>query len=446
MLERMEEHKLLRNMEGNYYGSVAQPHLMGQPSQPMMNAYPGVNTMYGPPPSQSMGAAPFVAPVSPYPNLNSSLAAPTYPPVGMDSPSAPLLGPGAIGPTAPSSDMFGPVPGYEGIGDNSGRFLPPPPPALIPGPAVPSPENAEWTIPCISEDAAKEAFLQYAKESCCYGTSPAQDMVFKEFTSFNTYRYRLETFTESREFNWQTKPFDGHAADVGVHGTPPQPWDIPVQYPALFKDDEKKMPVPGTSSIKTCPQCMGIGKTTCTKCAGTGRVQCTWCHGTGHRDGEDSCSTCQGHGTESCRTCSGAMQCCQGCSGKGKVVNFIQLTVTWKNNIFEFVADHNSDFQTDLFKKVTGEKLFTDEQHLVSPLVTFPKQSINKASQDGQNEHYNTFSSTSRILRQRQTIELLPLTKVHYTWKENPYSYFVYGRENKVYTTNYPQKCCCVLL
>ncbi|XP_018114516.1 protein SSUH2 homolog isoform X2 [Xenopus laevis] len=405
--------------------------------------------MYAPPPSQPMGAAPFVAPVNPYPNnLNSNFAAPHYPPVGMDNPSVPLLSAGALGPTAPSSDMFGPVPGYEGMntGDNSGRFLPPPPPALIPGPARPSPENAEWAIPNITEDAAKEAFLQYAKESCCYGTSAAKEMVFKEFNPFNTYRYRLETFTEARAFDWQIKPFDGHSTDLGAYGPPPQPWDIPVPCSTLFKDDEKKMPVPGTSSVKTCPQCMGIGKTVCTKCAGTGRVKCTWCHGTGKHVDDEQCSTCSGNGTESCRSCSGAMQCCEGCSGKGKVVNYIQLTVTWRNNIFEFVADHNSDFPTDNFKKVTGEKIFTDEQHLVPPLVTFPKQSINKASQDGQNEHYSKFNSTSRILKQRQTIELLPLTKVNYTWKGNPYSYFVYGRENKVYTTNYPQKCCCVLL
>ncbi|KAG8436061.1 hypothetical protein GDO86_007241 [Hymenochirus boettgeri] len=430
-------------MEGANYGA------MNTGYQPMVNPSvnytlpAGANNMYGPPPSQMAGALAFMPPANPYP-MNSSVAAPPYAPVFMDNPSVPLLSAGSPGATAPPSEMFGPLPGYEGIGGNDGRFLPPPPPPLVPGPVQPA-TNPEWIIPTISEDVAKEAFLEYARSKCCYGTSPATEMVFKEFQAFNTYRYRLETYTESRAFEWKTEPFKGQKADAGIYGNPPQPWDIPVQLATFFKDEEKKIPVPGTCSIQTCPQCIGTGKTACSRCHGTGRVQCSWCHGTGHRTGEEDCSSCN-NGTVVCSSCSGGKQSCNGCSGKGKIANFIQLIVTWKNNIFEFVADHNSEFPTDHFKKVNGEKLFSDEQPLVPPIISFPAQSINQASQDALQNHYSEFSSTKRMLRQRQTIELLPLTKVHYNWKETAHSYFVYGKENKVYTADYPQTCCCTIL
>ncbi|KAE8612089.1 hypothetical protein XENTR_v10012717 [Xenopus tropicalis] len=430
----MEKHKLLGNMEETCYGSVHQktpqpmsesPH-SGSPSQPMDTA--------------------FLVPLSPYSNNpGSSQAAPPYQSVGRDSPTVLLLGAGAqdmMVPTVSPSDMFDPIPGYEGLtNDNSERFVPPPLSAMIPGPVQPAPVDPEWIIPCITKDAAKEAFVEYAIKDCCYGTLPAQEMRFREFDPLNVYFYRLETFTESRTIERRTKPFDGHTVDSRVYGTPPQPWDIPVPYPALFKNEEKKIPIPGTSSLKTCPQCIGVGKIFCTKCTGTGWVKCGSCLGTGRRQGGDQCYSCSIYGTKSCGSCSKGKLNCDGCSGTGKIVNFIQLAVTWRNNIFEFVADHNSDFPSNRIRKVTGVTLYTDEQDLVSPLVTFPKQSINQASQDGQKEHHAKYSSSSRILRQRQTIELLPLTKVHYTWEGSPYSYFVYGRENKVYTKNYPEKC-----
>ncbi|XP_069499580.1 protein SSUH2 homolog isoform X1 [Ambystoma mexicanum] len=79
----------------------------------------------------------------------------------------------------------------------------------------------------------------------------------------------------------------------------------------------------------------------------------------------------------------------------------------------------------------------------VYPVMTFPDASINHASQAAVEKHRSEFASSCRILRQRHTVELIPLTKVNYSWKGNPNSYFVYGVENKVFTENYPATCCC---
>lgn len=47
---------------------------------------------------------------------------------------------------------------------------------------------------------------------------------------------------------------------------------------------------------------------------------------------------------------------------------------------------------------------------------------------------------------QKQTVELVPLTKVDYEWKERVYSFYIFGNENKVYTKDYPAKCCCSIM
>uniref|UniRef100_K7FHA9 Uncharacterized protein n=1 Tax=Pelodiscus sinensis TaxID=13735 RepID=K7FHA9_PELSI len=82
----------------------------------------------------------------------------------------------------------------------------------------------------------------------------------------------------------------------------------------------------------------------------------------------------------------------------------------------------------------------------VYPVVNFPEPSISQASQNAVVQHHTQFASVSRLLRQRQTIELIPLTKVEYEWQGKLYSYYVYGDENRVYTENYPKKCCCSIM
>ncbi|XP_053576755.1 protein SSUH2 homolog [Bombina bombina] len=403
----MTEHSSIRNMNSTNYGAV------GQSVPPPMNYAAAMN-----------------------PAMNQAL----YPPTGTEGLSTPLFYP-----SAHSDGGMGVVSGYEGMVDGSGQILPPPP-DMFPGPVAPASVTPDWRIPFISEITAKEAFIEYVNSHCCYGTGPATDMVLQDMQPFNTYRYRLETFTESRACKWVTVPYKGQTVDSLAYGQAPLPWEINVPVPTFFKDEKHKAPVPHTSSLKPCPQCLGIGKTVCTKCHGVGRMQCQRCNGTGIWF-KESCRDCIGNGTHSCRNCSGSCRViCTGCTGKGKILNYIQLDVTWTNNIFEFIADHKSEFPTDHFKEVNGEKIFTDEQFMVPPIINFPDRAINQASQNALQQHHSRFASTSRILRQRQTIEWLPLTFVEYNWKGEKYNYFVYGKENKVFTSNYPAKCCCCVI
>ncbi|XP_075688641.1 protein SSUH2 homolog [Rhinoderma darwinii] len=332
------------------------------------------------------------------------------------------------------------APGNPAVTD-AGKCLP------LPAGQTSCPTSTDRRATFITDAVAKQAFREYRKSKCCCGAAPAKEMTTEELLPLNTYRYCLETFTESRNCEWVTEQYTGQHVDSANIGSALQPWEVPVVVPDMFKDGTQKMKVPNTSSVKACSQCKGMGKNMCLKCHGTGRIQCTWCNGTGRRMQMEMCPQCFGSGTESCRMCSSTnAQNCVSCAGRGQVLTYMQLNVTWKNNQYQFISDHHSEFSSDLFKTVHGEKIFTDEQLSVSPLADFPDSSITWASQNALEQHRTQFSSSCRVLRQRQSVELLPLTKVQYSWKGNQRNYFVYGKENLVYVQNYPQKSCCAVM
>lgn len=112
-----------------------------------------------------------------------------------------------------------------------------------------------------------------------------------------------------------------------------------------------------------------------------------------------------------------------------------------KNNVSEFIPDRQPDFPDRKFEKVSGDAFFVDESLLVYPIQGFPDQEICDVSTKLINEHLERFTATSRILQQRQSIELVPLTHAYYTYNGKDYSFFVYGLENKVFTSKYPSAC-----
>ncbi|TFK02626.1 coiled-coil domain-containing protein 159 [Platysternon megacephalum] len=250
-------------------------------------------------------------------------------------------------PSAPPAYPMDDVSGYEGtaLGDGGGKGLPPPSDLVTDRGGGPPPAQTDWNIPAVSEDAAKEALIQYAASKCCYSSAPAKEMVFRTLQPFDTYRYRLETFTEFRSSEWKTTPYkEMHRRNKQLAKRAAIIVDVQVQFAAGSVMEEER-----------------------------------------------------------------------------------------KNNIFEYVADQRAGFPADLFKEVY-------------PVVNFPDPSISQASQNALVQHHTQFASTSRVLRQRQTIELIPLTKVEYEWQGKRYSYYVYGDENRVYAENYPKKCCCSIM
>ncbi|KAF7643734.1 hypothetical protein LDENG_00234390, partial [Lucifuga dentata] len=340
-------------------------------------------------------------------------------------------------PITPPDGTPGSVPGYE----STGGYLPPPVPLQPVAPPQPSPGQDDWSIPSLSEVAAREAFKSYVSAQCCYSKSPATEGVITNVQPCNMYRYRLETFTESRSTDWAHKPHEGEMADFYTQ-TAPRPWEIHVTPPTLFTNHTEKVHVPYTSSVKECHTCHGSGKLPCEECHGTGYKECWVCHGA-----DENCSRCNSTGRDSCSKCTGqGSKECDTCKGKGQLLTFIELKVECTNHVEDSAVEQSCGLSVDQLRSVSGKELFKNSQNLVYPLLGFPNPAVSEASERLVKDHQTRFAQTSRILQQRQTVELIPVSKVTYKWKGDSHLYFVFGNENQAFAENYPATCCCVIL
>ncbi|KAM8914395.1 protein SSUH2 homolog isoform 1-T1 [Spinachia spinachia] len=347
------------------------------------------------------------------------------------------------GPSAPPAGWLDDVHGYHGNkGGEGDNPLCPPPPAYAPQPELNKNTLVpNVRVPTVSEDVARDALLRFVGSKWRFSTKPARNLVFKELKPITVYRYKLETYTETRTSAWQFEPYNGQPVDGPQFGVSPPPWDVLMPPPQRYTDRVEKVPVPHSSFVKLCHKCHGCGRTRCGHCLGRGQKRCTFCHGNG-RSRNNRCTSCHGRGRKRCTFCQGhGHNTCSVCHGSRNLLHFILLTVTWKNNISDHIPDRQPDFPDKKFEKVTGDPFFVDESVLVYAIQGFPDQEICDVSRNLINEHLHRFSSTSRILQQRQTIELVPLTHALYNYNGKESGFFVFGVENEVYVSKYPSAC-----
>ncbi|GAB5568249.1 protein SSUH2 homolog [Prionailurus iriomotensis] len=351
-------------------------------------------------------------------------------------------------------------------------------------------------VPLVTEEVAREALLSFVSSKCCYGSTAAGDLIIQELKQQTLCRYRLETFSESRISEWTfqpfTKPVSGWATErdlsqaLGHQG--PGPPDVSgrheeVPSPSFVTSQEMLM------SEMECHKCHGRGRYKCSGCHGAGmmkglrpretsglfkitglgfepglrmpfapfpgrpagaeavvcpQVRCPSCSGAKRKAKQSRrCQMCSGSGRRRCSTCSGrGSKTCATCKGEKRLLHFIQLVIMWKNSLFEFVSEHRLNCPRELLAKAKGESLFKDENTAVYPIVDFPLREISLASQRGIAEHSAALSPRARVLQQRQTIELIPVTEVHYWYRGQTYVYYIYGTDHRVHVVDYPDRYC----
>lgn len=338
-------------------------------------------------------------------------------------------------------------------------------------------------VPYVTEEEAKYALTQFVKSHCCYGSGPVKNMSFDNIQSSDTFRYILQTYTETRSTAYSSEPHSG--APIYVNGNPPAPWDILVQPKILFNNEEVKLEIPNTSHVENCRKCIGMGTSVCYSCEGKGTRRCGHCHGKGkvsdygainpvhhsehhghhghhnehhghhghhkehhghHNQGMHLCSRCNSSGFEPCSTChrAGRIECTP-CRGNGKLKWFLQLTVKFTNNKNDYLKQQSSQIPDELIRECQAQNIFSEQNVRLYPINHHPDFDINNASNRLINDHASKFSN-SRILAQRHDLNVIPMTQCFYTWKDRQHSFQIYGLDQLVYAPSYPQKCCCTIL
>uniref|UniRef100_A0A3B3D850 Uncharacterized protein n=1 Tax=Oryzias melastigma TaxID=30732 RepID=A0A3B3D850_ORYME len=320
--------------------------------------------------------------------------------------------------------MPGGLSGYEGMGSGVQNCL----------------YLCHRSIPSLTEDEAREALESFVSDNCCYGSDPVKEGVITNMEPCNTFRYRLETFTEYRSSEQARKPHEGEVADFYTQPAP-QPWEVQATPTKFFTDEKKEIRVPFTSTVQ-------VVKLTSFKLHQRA-VQYLLTHSFIPPVRRGGCGqSCDHLPVHRCGSCSGTGQKkCELCDGKCRLLSYIKLKVEWTNHVDNLVVQDQSGLKSDCLQSVSGKELFKNSGFMAYPLLGFPNPAISDASERLTREHQSKYAQNSRILQQRQTVELIPVTKVNYKWKDHAYSFIVYGSERKVQADDYPDSCvCCVIL
>ncbi|XP_029453238.1 protein SSUH2 homolog [Rhinatrema bivittatum] len=291
----------------------------------------------------------------------------------------------------------------------------------------------------LSEQQIRELLLKWVSTQPSYRKQAAKEMIFRSVSSVTVYLYRLDTFIEERSIHAKFEPYGTHVLDRPVEGWRLDPWDLAASPFQMFNNEIKCVRVPHTDEVQMCPECEGKRCVPCKACFGTGTMRCLACEGTGRNWFRMSCSACQGRQLLKCTTCFGTAQLsCQSCIGQGFCCYFKELKVEFRNIMYQHIFT-TLEIPRHLLAEAEGDILYEQDGRRVSPITSFPDESINKASQVFVEISKRFSGPDCQILWQKHHLKAVPVTTVCYQWRKDG-KFFVYGIKNSVYCIDYPSQ------
>ena len=119
-------------------------------------------------------------------------------------------------------------------------------------------------------------------------------------------------------------------------------------------------------------------------------------------------------------------------------------------SLFDFLSSEwasTSEIPADKLKLATGDVIFKDQAPRVFPILYAPLQQLQQVSQDLINDHARSYLAAERPLIQQQMVQVIQLATVQYELSGKPASYWIYGKEPRVFAPSYPKGCCmCTLM
>ena len=306
----------------------------------------------------------------------------------------------------------------------------------------------------IGREEAKHALVKYASRKLLLSKNTAKRMKITDISSFVAYHYIAETFKQIRyiapykeAYNIMEIPFGNNSIESS-----PNPWDIAVELPVRFfveKEDFKE--VPNTARVKDCEECCATGVLSCPACAGSGKECCSFCYPYRNPFQSNSaryylasgCCYCL-YGEVECEICQGGKTLrCNSCQGTGKLKHYDRMTVRWRVLREEKILCKDNALPLKMRDRIK-EALFNEnvvyrsEGTFVKPLTRFPESDLQQVSSNVLSKQVES-SNDGLVVRQRQCVKAIPITKVDAAYKKKILQYYVYGNEHQVHSIKFPK-------
>ncbi|KAK6943555.1 hypothetical protein RJ641_024657 [Dillenia turbinata] len=321
--------------------------------------------------------------------------------------------------------------------------------------------TTEFRKQILDEVEIRELLIDHVGHRCCWGSRPARTWKIRAIEDCNVYVGTLDTFIEERETVKEREPFLGGKIDGKNSGPELGVWELDLrsEFPVLFVPyKESRAKIPHSEVIEKCSGCAGRGEIICATCnvdqepgfyKENQKSQCPACHGRGllaHRDGSDSiCLKCNGKGKIPCSKCgSRGLIKCETCQGGGSLLACSFAIVKWKTLSTRKVSATSGagSVPEEVFHKAKGVQLCNTQAHQCTPAFFADSYFLNNFSSEVIAERA-PIPSTARVICERHTISVVPVTRVTMSHRNRRFSFYIIGYSKEVYLKDYyPARFC----
>lgn len=313
----------------------------------------------------------------------------------------------------------------------------------------------------LDEVEIRELLIDHVGHRCCWGSRPARTWKIHSVEDCNVYVGTLETFIEERETIQEREPFPGGNIDGKGNGPEVGIWELDLrsEFPVLFAPHkETRTKIPHSEAVEKCSGCAGRGGIICSACNADQEpgyykekqmTPCPVCHERGliaHRDGSDTiCMKCNGKGKIPCSKCgSRGLIHCETCRGSGSLLTCSVGIVRWKTLSTRKVSATSgaASVPDDVFHRAKGVQLCNTQAYQCTPAFFADSFFLNKFSSEVIADRAPV-PLTARIICERHTISVVPLTRVTMTHRSRSFSFYIIGFSREVYLKDYyPSRFC----
>lgn len=284
----------------------------------------------------------------------------------------------------------------------------------------------------------------------------------------NIFLYELWSLTETRKLEWMTYAIKGVATSEEPDVADLDMWQIDCDIPMTNGDALKEIKVPGTEYVVACGDCSG-GSHKCGVCNGKRNFLCEGCDGAGANEfsgrfvrkrlhfGATSMSTCRsrtktnlsayqmgrfcmvcrGLGRIDCPECNGsAIAMCHKCRGKGSFKRYLKLKIHWSvHKSCWSSAGAGLELTAPSLSEAEGDEIWQQVDEKAVPISFSSEAGVSEASQrliEKHNAALEADPANRKIIMQRQSLRVMPLTRIDIRSDKMASPAFILGRNDKI--------------